>query len=94
VSLFSITNNTARADQLTTATAVCARRRGLCTVCWGIFVMLWLPDSPVKSARYFTDRERTILVERVRENDTGIQGRKWRWDVSLSQCRTPCQPAA
>jgi len=56
--------------------------------------MLWLPDSPVKSARYFTDRERTILVERVRENDTGIQGRKWRWDVSLSQCRTPCQPAA
>lgn len=73
---------TTRIGLLISLLTMVSLRSGLCTVCWGIFVMLWLPDSPVKSARFFDDRERTILVERVRKNDTGIQGRKWRWDVS------------
>lgn len=50
----------------------------LCAV-WGIVVYFFLPDSPVNN-RYFTDREKRILVLRLRENQTGIESKEFKWD--------------
>ena len=49
------------------------------TVLWGIFVMWWLPASPMR-ARGFTEEERTKCLERVRENQTGVQNKKFKKD--------------
>lgn len=44
------------------------------------FVVLWLmPDSPME-AKYLTEREKFIAVERLRANQMGVASRKWRWD--------------
>lgn len=51
---------------------------GIVTVFWGAFVMWWLPDSPMK-AHCFTEEDKKLMVERVRENRTGIQNRKFRY---------------
>lgn len=52
---------------------------GLLTVVYA-FIVLWLmPDSPME-AKYLTDREKFIAVERLRANQMGVASRKWRWD--------------
>lgn len=48
----------------------------LCSV-WGIIVYFFLPDSPVNN-RYFTDREKRILVLRLKENQTGIETKQFK----------------
>lgn len=50
---------------------------GVITVFWGIFVMWWMPDSPMK-AHCFSEEDKKLLVERVRSNRTGLQNRKYR----------------
>lgn len=62
---------------------------GILTVIWGVFVSYWLPDSPMRAGRFFTDEERTKLVERVRENDTGIQNKKFKWDQAVDALTDP-----
>jgi MFS family permease len=49
----------------------------LCAI-WGIVVFLFLPDSPVHN-RYFTDREKRIIVLRLKENQTGIETKTFKW---------------
>lgn len=50
---------------------------GCVTFVWGIFVLWWLPDSPIR-ARCFSREDRVLLAERVRKNDTGIQNREFK----------------
>lgn len=38
-----------------------------------------MPDSPME-AKYLTQREKVIAVERLRANQQGITSRQWRWD--------------
>ncbi|RAO71712.1 uncharacterized protein BHQ10_007724 [Talaromyces amestolkiae] len=45
----------------------------LCSA-WGIVMFIFLPDSPV-TAKGLTLRERRIAVERLRENQTGIENK-------------------
>ncbi|KAF3407313.1 hypothetical protein DPV78_001090 [Talaromyces pinophilus] len=45
----------------------------LCSA-WGIIMFIFLPDSPV-TAKGLTLRERRIAVERLRENQTGIENK-------------------
>ncbi|KAM0112384.1 hypothetical protein ACP6JB_001864 [Aspergillus fumigatus] len=45
----------------------------LCSA-WGIVMFIFLPDSPV-SAPGLTPRERRIAVERLRENQTGVENK-------------------
>ncbi|PWY90797.1 MFS general substrate transporter [Aspergillus heteromorphus CBS 117.55] len=42
---------------------------------WGIVMFIFLPDSPV-TAPFLSQRERRIAVERVRENQTGIENKQ------------------
>ncbi|OLN83434.1 putative transporter C417.10-like protein 4 [Colletotrichum chlorophyti] len=55
---------------------------GLLTVTYSIIVLILMPDSPM-SAKYLTDREKVIAVERLRANQMGIQAGVWRWDHVL-----------
>ncbi|KAI5300654.1 hypothetical protein KEM56_002293, partial [Ascosphaera pollenicola] len=50
---------------------------GCFTVLFGIFVILWMPDSPMR-AKCFSEKDKKLMVERVRENQTGVQNRKFR----------------
>ncbi|RAH74187.1 putative MFS allantoate transporter [Aspergillus aculeatinus CBS 121060] len=45
----------------------------LCTA-WGIVILILLPDSPV-TARNFSPRERRLAVERLRDNQTGVENK-------------------
>jgi len=52
---------------------------GLLTVSYSFIVLVLMPDSPM-SAKYLTEREKVIAVERLRANQMGIQSGVWRWD--------------
>lgn len=52
---------------------------GLLTVVYAGVVLAFMPDSPMK-AKYLTEREKVIAVERLRANQMGIQSGHWRWD--------------
>lgn len=49
------------------------------TVTYSAVVLIFMPDSPM-SAKYLTEREKVIAVERLRANQMGIQSGVWRWD--------------
>lgn len=41
---------------------------------WGIIMFIFLPDSPV-TAKGLSKREKRIAVDRIRENQTGIENK-------------------
>ncbi|KAL2031336.1 hypothetical protein VTO58DRAFT_106687 [Aureobasidium pullulans] len=49
----------------------------LCSI-WGIVMMIFLPDSPV-TAKGLDEREKRIAVERLRDNQTGIENKHLKW---------------
>jgi len=51
---------------------------GIFTVCLGIGLYWLLPDSPV-SARWLSERERLIAVERLKSNKTGVKNNHHKW---------------
>ncbi|CAG9946692.1 unnamed protein product [Clonostachys rosea f. rosea IK726] len=50
---------------------------GIATVFWGFFVLFWMPDSPMK-AKCWSEEDKKLMIERVRENRTGVQNRVFR----------------
>ncbi|KAF3941207.1 hypothetical protein ABW19_dt0203758 [Dactylella cylindrospora] len=50
---------------------------GIFSVLWGVFVLLWMPDSPMR-AKCFSEEDKALMIERVRGNQTGLQNRKFR----------------
>lgn len=57
---------------------------GILTVIWAVFVYFWMPDSPMR-AQCWTEEDKQLMVERVRQNQTGLQNRVFRkeqvWDA-------------
>lgn len=51
---------------------------GSATVCWGIVMMIFLPDDII-SARRFTQDEKALLVARGAVANTGILNREIKW---------------
>lgn len=49
----------------------------LCCI-WGIVIYVFLPDSPV-TAKGLTQREKQIAVERMREDQTGVENKRFVW---------------
>ncbi|KAK5124163.1 hypothetical protein LTR85_001866 [Meristemomyces frigidus] len=49
----------------------------LCCI-WGVVMIIFLPDSPV-TAKGLTQREKRIAVERLRENQTGVENKHFKW---------------
>ncbi|KAL0935838.1 allantoate permease [Colletotrichum truncatum] len=50
---------------------------GCASFLWGIYVLLMLPDSPMR-AKCFSETDKKLMVERVRSNQTGLQNKKFR----------------
>ncbi|KAM0470567.1 hypothetical protein ACHAPX_009830 [Trichoderma viride] len=50
---------------------------GVISIVFGLFVAWWMPDSPMR-AKCFSEEDKTLMIERVRDNQTGIQNRKWK----------------
>jgi len=57
---------------------------GTLCCCWGIVMFIMLPDNPV-TAKGFTDRERRIAIERLRENQTGVENKHFKM-YQLKEC--------
>ncbi|KAI9729381.1 MAG: hypothetical protein M1834_006905 [Cirrosporium novae-zelandiae] len=47
------------------------------TVVWSLVLGLFLPDNPVK-AKFLSEREKVIAIDRVRVNQTGIENKKFK----------------
>ncbi|KAJ5766633.1 uncharacterized protein N7511_004249 [Penicillium nucicola] len=50
---------------------------GALCILWGIVMLVVLPDSPL-TTRYLTPAQRKIMVNRLRENQTGIENRNFK----------------
>lgn len=67
---------------------------GILSVFWGLFVLWWLPDSPMR-AKCFSEEDKQLMVERVRSNQTGLQNKVFRkehlWEALTDvQCWCYC----
>lgn len=61
---------------------------GLVTVVYGMFISWWLPDSPMK-AKCWSEEDKMLMVERVRENQTSLQNKKFKWDQFWEALKDP-----
>lgn len=61
---------------------------GLLTIVWGATIVYILPASPM-TARGISDEDRVKLVERVRENQTSVQNRKFKMEHVWEALRDP-----
>jgi hypothetical protein len=52
---------------------------GLVTVAVSILMFFYFPDSPL-TAKFLTQEEKLIAVERLRHNRMGIQSETWKWN--------------
>ncbi|EME77918.1 uncharacterized protein MYCFIDRAFT_33418 [Pseudocercospora fijiensis CIRAD86] len=67
---------------------------GCFSALWGVFVIWYLPDSPMR-ATCFSEDDKHLMVERVRANQTGLQNKKFRkeqmWEAFTDlQCWCYC----
>jgi hypothetical protein len=51
---------------------------GVLTIMVGILTIILMPDNPM-SAKWLSDTEKTAAIQRVAENQTGIQNRHFKW---------------
>ncbi|KAL4876815.1 hypothetical protein BJY04DRAFT_210327 [Aspergillus karnatakaensis] len=61
---------------------------GAITIAWAAVVFLFLPDSPA-NAKFLTERERAIAIERLRENRTGVKNTNFKTYQMLEALRDP-----
>ena len=52
---------------------------GVLTVLFGAVFLVFMPDSPME-AKYLTEREKLVAIERLRANQMGVASRKWKWE--------------
>ncbi|CAI7597436.1 unnamed protein product [Penicillium pancosmium] len=61
---------------------------GSVTCLWSVFVLWWMPDSPMRATCY-SETDRILIIERVRANQTGIQNRKFKKEHVQEAIRDP-----
>ncbi|KAJ7179842.1 major facilitator superfamily domain-containing protein [Mycena crocata] len=61
---------------------------GCLTFAWGLFVLWWLPDSPMR-ATCWSPEDRLLIAERVRKNETGIQNREFKMHQAWEAFKDP-----
>ncbi|TRX88961.1 hypothetical protein FHL15_010189 [Xylaria flabelliformis] len=68
---------------------------GIISIFIGAFVFVYMPDSPMR-AKCFSEEDKRLMVERVRDNQTGLQNRTFKkeqvWDA-LTDPQTWCYAA-
>lgn len=61
---------------------------GAMTCAWSIIVGLFLPDNPVK-AKFLSERQKAIAIDRVRADQTGIENKTWKRDQMIEAFTDP-----
>ncbi|KAI1336698.1 MFS transporter [Xylariaceae sp. FL0016] len=61
---------------------------GLVAICWGVIVLLIMPDSPMK-AKCYSEEDKKLMIERVRGNRTGVQNKKFRKEHVYEALKDP-----
>jgi hypothetical protein len=61
---------------------------GSFSVLWGIIVLWWMPDSPMR-AKCFSEEDKKLMIERVRSNQTGVQNRQFRKEQVVEALTDP-----
>jgi len=51
-------------------------------------VLFWIPDSPMR-AKCWSEEDKKLMVERVRENRTGVQNRVFRKEQIVHALKDP-----
>ncbi|KAJ6110629.1 hypothetical protein N7486_002864 [Penicillium sp. IBT 16267x] len=60
---------------------------GLITIAVGISIFLFLPDNPMTSR--LTHEEKILAIERLRENQTGIENKNFKWHQFVEVFKDP-----
>lgn len=58
------------------------------SVCFGVFVGWYMPDSPMR-AKCFSEEDKRLMVERVRDNQTGIQNKTFKKHQAIEALKDP-----
>lgn len=61
---------------------------GAITIVWALVVGIFLPDSPVK-AKFITERQKAIAVDRLRADQTGIENKTFKRDQVVETLKDP-----
>ncbi|KAI2624218.1 MFS general substrate transporter [Hypoxylon sp. NC1633] len=62
---------------------------GAITICYGCFLVYYMPDSPL-NARWLSEHDRALAIERVRANRTGVDNNVWKWS-QFKECMMDIQ---
>ncbi|KAH9897315.1 putative allantoate permease [Xylariomycetidae sp. FL2044] len=61
---------------------------GALTVVWACVVGIFLPDSPVR-AKFMNEREKAIVVDRLREDQTGVENKTFKREQAIEALLDP-----
>lgn len=61
---------------------------GACSIAWGVVSLIVLPDLP-STAKFLTERERAVAVERVAANRQGVKNTAFKKDQAIAFLRDP-----
>ena len=61
---------------------------GAMTVAWACVIGLFLPDNPVK-AKFVTEREKAIVIDRLKEDQTGVENKVFKKDQLIEALLDP-----
>lgn len=61
---------------------------GLMTILNGFLILLIMPNYPTE-AKFLTEREKEIVIERIRHNNQGFGNKKFKWEQAKEICRDP-----
>ncbi|CAG9990883.1 unnamed protein product [Clonostachys byssicola] len=61
---------------------------GAMTIVWAVIIGFFLPDNPVK-AKFVTEREKAIVVDRLRADQTGVENKQFKKDQLIEALTDP-----
>jgi len=61
---------------------------GIVTLFFAVIMFLWMPDSPTE-AKFLSDKDKILAIERLRDNQMGVMSREWRWPHFMEAVRDP-----
>ncbi|GMM30668.1 hypothetical protein DAMA08_034130 [Martiniozyma asiatica (nom. inval.)] len=61
---------------------------GLMTIVLGFIIALVVPNTPTE-AKWLSDREKQVIIERIRDNNQGFGNKKFKWDQFFEVFKDP-----
>ena len=61
---------------------------GLMTIINGFLILLIMPNTPTE-AKFLTEREKEVIIERIRHNNQGFGNKKFKWEQAIEVCKDP-----